>query len=42
MDHTWIFDVAIRIIMQYETSLHKYPNIKTGEDFKGYDRLAAA
>lgn len=38
MDHTWIFDVAIRMIMQYERSLHKYPNIKTGEDFRGYSQ----
>jgi len=42
MDHTFTFDVAARIIMQYEMSVKKYPNIKTGEDFEGYERSPVA
>jgi arylsulfatase len=42
MDNAWTFAMALRTIMQYEESVKKYPNIKTGEDFKGYRVIAAA
>jgi len=37
-----MFGPVFRSIMQYEMSVKKYPNIKPGEDFQGYDRLSAA
>jgi arylsulfatase A-like enzyme len=36
MDSAWIAAPAFRTVMQYELSLKKYPNIKVGEEFKGY------
>ena len=41
-DNTWTFAVALRIIMQYEASVKEFPNIKTGEDFHGYERMPKA
>ena len=35
-DNTFTIPVAFRAIMQYEMSVKKYPNIKPGEEFKGY------
>jgi arylsulfatase len=32
----WIFAPNFRVILEYERSLKAYPNIKVGEDFKGY------
>ena len=32
----WIFAPDFKIIGEYQRSINKYPNIKTGEDFKGY------
>ena len=32
----WMFAPVFREIMEYEMSLKKYPNIKPGEEFKGY------
>lgn len=32
----WLFAPVFRNIFQYEMSVKKYPNIKLGEDFKGY------
>jgi len=32
----WMFGPQFKIIADYEISLRKYPNIKVGEDFKGY------
>jgi hypothetical protein len=34
----WIFAPNFRIIIEYERSLREYPNIKVGEDFKGYQK----
>jgi arylsulfatase len=34
----WMMDPVYREIMKYEMSVKKFPNIKTGEDFKGYDK----
>jgi arylsulfatase A-like enzyme len=36
LDMTWMFGLAFAAIEEYEKSVAKYPNIKTGEDFKGY------
>lgn len=32
----WLLAPAFRAIGEYQQSVKKYPNIKTGEDFKGY------
>ena len=32
----WIFAPDFKIIGEYQRSINKYPNIKTGEDFTGY------
>lgn len=32
----WILGPVVRIIGAYEKSIAQYPNIKPGEDFKGY------
>jgi arylsulfatase len=32
----WVYAPSFKWIEQYETSVKKYPNIKVGEDFKGY------
>jgi arylsulfatase A-like enzyme len=34
----WIFGPDFRIIGQYARSIKEYPNIKVGEDFKGYNK----
>ena len=34
----WIFLPVYREIAKYEESVKQYPNIKVGEDFKGYGR----
>jgi hypothetical protein len=34
----WIFGVDFKIIGEYQQSIQKYPNIKLGEDFKGYKK----
>ena len=34
----WIMAPVLRIIGDYERSIKEYPNIKVGEDFKGYKR----
>ena len=34
----WIFAPNFRNIIEYERSLKEYPNIKVGEDFKGYNK----
>jgi arylsulfatase len=31
-----MFAPNFRVIVEYERSLKAYPNIKVGEDFKGY------
>lgn len=35
-DNAWIFTPVFREIEKYEASVKEYPNIKPGEDFKGY------
>jgi arylsulfatase A-like enzyme len=34
----WILGVDFKIIGEYQQSIQKYPNIKVGEDFKGYSK----
>lgn len=34
----WMLAPVFRLIGEYEQSLKKYPNIKVGEDFKGYTK----
>jgi arylsulfatase len=34
----WILAPDFKIIGEYERSLRQYPNIKVGEDFKGYKK----
>jgi arylsulfatase len=36
LDNVWMLAPVYRPIMQYETSVKNYPNVKPGEDFKGY------
>jgi arylsulfatase A-like enzyme len=36
MDNRWMIGPALNIFTEYKKSLKKYPNIKPGEDFKGY------
>jgi arylsulfatase len=35
-DNLWMFGPMFREEAKYQTSLTKYPNIRTGEDFRGY------
>jgi arylsulfatase len=32
----WMAAPSFKLIEEYETGLKKFPNIKVGEDFKGY------
>ena len=34
----WIFGPDFKLIGEYQRSIKKYPNIKVGEDFKGYEK----
>ena len=34
----WIFGQDFKLIGEYQQSIQKYPNIKVGEDFKGYNK----
>ena len=34
----WIFGPDFKLIGEYQQSIQKYPNIKVGEDFKGYNK----
>ncbi len=34
----WIFRPDFKLIGEYQRSIKKYPNIKIGEDFKGYEK----
>jgi arylsulfatase A-like enzyme len=35
--HAWVMGPVMKILTQVQGSMKKYPNIKPGEDFKGYD-----
>jgi hypothetical protein len=34
----WIMAPNFKLIGEYERSVTEYPNIKVGEDFKGYQK----
>lgn len=34
----WMLAPAFKLIGEYELSLKQHPNIKVGEDFKGYQK----
>lgn len=34
--HVWVMKPVTDILVKLRTSMHKYPNIKPGQDFKGY------
>jgi hypothetical protein len=36
MDMGWMMGVALKFVADYEKSIVRYPNIKTGADFTGY------
>jgi hypothetical protein len=38
LDNSWLVYPIGREIAKYEMSVKKYPNIKPGEDFKGYGK----
>ena len=38
LTNAWILGPDFKIIGEYERSISKYPNIKVGEDFKGYNK----
>jgi arylsulfatase len=38
MDMTWMFGPAGKVVTDYQESVKEFPNIKTGEDFKGYTK----
>ena len=38
MTNGWMMGPASKLIGEYERSIKKYPNIKVGEDFKGYEK----
>jgi arylsulfatase len=36
LDMTWMLGAALKFVGEYQKSLAEYPNIKPGEEFKGY------
>ena len=38
LDNSWMLTPVLREIGKYEMSVKKYPNIKPGEEFKGYGK----
>jgi arylsulfatase len=38
----WVYGPIEEIIAAYEKSVREYPNIKPGDEFKGYERLPVA
>jgi arylsulfatase len=36
MDMTWMLGAALKFVAEYQKSVAAFPNIKPGEDFKGY------
>jgi arylsulfatase len=41
MDCAWMLGIAFRTVASYEKSIAQYPNIKPGEEFTGYKKVAA-
>jgi arylsulfatase len=38
MDMFWMLGPALKALSDYQKSVAAYPNIKPGEDFKGYQK----
>ena len=38
MDMGWMVGVALKFVADYQKSIAQYPNIKTGEEFEGYEQ----
>ena len=38
LTNAWILGPNFKLIGAYQESIRKYPNIKVGENFKGYDK----
>ena len=38
MDNGWMFELILPYVAEYEKSIAEYPNIKPGEEFKGYPK----
>jgi hypothetical protein len=36
LTNIWMLAPVLKLVGEYELSVKKYPNIKVGEDFKGY------
>jgi len=36
MDNGWMFELVLPYVAEYEKSVAEYPNVKPGEEFKGY------
>jgi hypothetical protein len=36
MDMGWMMGVALKFVADHQNSVAKYPNIKTGAEFTGY------
>jgi len=34
--HAWVMGPVMKILAEVQGSMKKYPNIKPGQDFKGY------
>jgi arylsulfatase A-like enzyme len=41
MDNGWMLEIVFPAVAEYEKSVAQYPNIKPGEEFKGYKKLGA-
>ena len=39
MDMAWMFKLMVKALIEYKLSIAEYPNVKPGEDFKGYHGL---
>jgi hypothetical protein len=42
MDMGWMIGVALKFAADFQKSVAHYPNIKTGEEFEGYEVDAPA
>lgn len=42
MDMAWMFRPPMKVILEFMKSVEQYPNIKPGEDFKGYMKKGSA
>ena len=38
MDMGWMLGVALKFVADFQKSVAKYPNIKTGAEFEGYEQ----